>query len=87
MDAQAGLRGRDALGQELRAELCQEPVSRSRVTVTLSDPRHGHFGKMTLRYTYQGRAVVDTRCNYTGFTYWVLPPLLGGHGCPGPGGT
>ena len=61
--------------------------SRSHVTVTLSDPRHGHFGKMTLRYTYQGRRVVDTRCNYTGFTYWVLPPLLSGHGCPGPGAT
>jgi hypothetical protein len=57
---------------------------RAAVTVTLTDPRAGHFGKMTLRYTYGGKLIVDTRCNYTGYTYWVLPPGLGRHDCPGP---
>jgi hypothetical protein len=57
---------------------------RSAVTITLTDPRHGHFSKMDQRYSYRGRLVDSTWCNYTGYTYWTLPPRPGGHNCPGP---
>jgi hypothetical protein len=57
---------------------------RNPVTITLTDPRDGHFVKMTLRDTIGGKQLISTWCNYTGFTYWKLPPRPGGHDCPGP---
>jgi hypothetical protein len=57
---------------------------RNRVTVTLTDPRNGHFVKMTLQDTIRGKRRTSTWCNYTGYTYWTLPPRPGGHDCPGP---
>jgi hypothetical protein len=57
---------------------------RNSVTVTLTQPRHGHFVKMTLRDTIRGKQVTSTWCNYPGYTYWTLPPRPGGHDCPGP---
>jgi len=71
-------------GKSCVPDCASSRFSRTPVTVTLTDPRHGHFGKMTLRYRYRGKQVVDTRCNYTGYTYWVLPPGVGRHDCPGP---
>ena len=57
---------------------------RNPVTVTLTEPRDGHFVKMTLQDSIEGKQYVATWCNYTGYTYWVLPPKPGGHDCPGP---
>ena len=32
------------------------------LTLTAGRVRHGHFTRLTLRYRYHGRSVVDTRC-------------------------
>jgi hypothetical protein len=42
---------------------------RTPVTITLSDPRDGHFVKMTL-HDFMG---ADTRCNPPGITFWTIP--------------
>ena len=57
---------------------------RNPVTVTLTHPRDGHFVKMTIDDSINGRQYIGTWCNYTGYTYWVLPPGLHRHDCPGP---
>jgi len=49
------------------------------ITITLTDPRAGHFVKMTL---HEG-SVVDMRCNPPGITYWTLPRKPGSTSCRG----
>jgi hypothetical protein len=41
------------------------------VTVTLSDPRDGHFVKMTLRD--EGSTTPEVWCNPPGIDFWTLP--------------
>jgi len=50
---------------------------RTSVTITLSDPRHGHFVKMTLNDKFG----IETWCNYTGYVSFTPS---GGTRCPGP---
>ena len=52
---------------------------RTAVTVTLTDPRDGHFVKMTLRDKFG----VDTRCDPPPITYWTLPAKFGSTSCRG----
>lgn len=58
------------------------------VTVTATQSHAGHFVKMTLRYRYRGKRVVDTRCTFarSTFAYWTLPSNWPeGTKCSGPG--
>jgi hypothetical protein len=52
---------------------------RTPVTVTLTDPRDGHFVKMTLRDKFG----LDVRCNPPGITFWTIPAHFGSTSCRG----
>ncbi len=52
------------------------PFVRYAVTISVSRPRHGHFTRLTLRYRYQGKNVVDRRCTLDSGGSWSI--LMGG---------
>jgi hypothetical protein len=52
---------------------------RTAVTITLTDPRHGHFVKMTL-HDFSG---VATWCNPPGIKFWTIPARYGSTSCRG----